>query len=115
MSVIKVIVAGGRHFNDFGLVEKHLANLPAGSVIVSGGATGADSLGERFANENGYDIVRFPAEWDKYGKRAGYLRNKQMAEYGTCLLAFWDGKSRGTKMMINLAKEQGIPVKVVRY
>jgi hypothetical protein len=115
MSVIKVIVAGGRYFGDYGLVEKHLASLPAGSVIVSGGATGADSLGERFANENGFDIVRFPAEWDKYGKRAGYLRNKQMAEYGTCLLAFWDGKSRGTKMMISLAKEQGIPVKVVRY
>lgn len=82
---------------------------------MSGTANGADQLSERWAKEFGYLIKYFPANWEKYGKLAGYKRNKQMAEYADALIAFWDGKSKGTKHMIDLAKEQNLQVRVVRY
>lgn len=114
---MKIIIAGSRDFNDYLLVKYTL--LPFTSKleeveIVSGGAKGADRLGEILAKEFNYNLKIFPADWS-LGKQAGYLRNKQMAEYGEALVAFWDGESRGTKMMINLAKEKGLKVKVVKY
>jgi len=60
-------------------------------------------------------VQEFPAEWEEYGKKAGYYRNKKMAEYATHCIAFWDGKSAGTKMMIDLANEHGLNTRVVRY
>lgn len=90
-------------------------------TIVSGTANGADKLGERFAREFSLNLKRFPANWDKYGKSAGYKRNAQMAKYASdslskkVLIAFWDGKSSGTKHMINLAKERNLEVHIVRY
>lgn len=119
--MLKVIVAGTRTFssgsNYFALKEvmkKH--NFISQEVeIVSGGCRGADALGERWAREYGKPIKLFPADWDKYGRKAGFIRNKEMAEYGDCLVAFWDGTSRGTKMMIDLAKAYGLKVFVYRY
>lgn len=64
-------------------------------------------MGERYAKERGYAVSEHPADWDRYGKSAGYIRNKEMAEEADALMAFWDGKSRGTMHMINLAKEKG--------
>ena len=115
---MKVIIAGGRDFNDFDLLDNACDKLLRGinSIeIVSGKAKGADSLGMRYANENYYKLSLFPADWDKYGKSAGYKRNLQMAEYADALIAFWDGKSRGTKMMIELAKSNGLKVSVIYY
>ena len=87
--------------------------------IVSGTARGADQLGEQFASNHGYQVRRFPAQWDLYGKSAGPIRNREMAEYASSgqgvLFAFWDGKSKGTKSMIDLAKKCGIEVHIVRY
>ena len=83
--------------------------------IVSGRARGADMLGESVAVHNNYIIKRFPADWNKYGKSAGYIRNKQMAEYSTHLIAIWDGASRGTKSMIDLAKKENLKVYIVEY
>jgi hypothetical protein len=83
--------------------------------IVSGTAAGADTLGERYAQEKGYEVKKFPAQWDLYGKSAGYKRNQQMAEYADGLIAFWDGKSRGTKHMIDIATNKGLKVRVIRY
>ena len=118
MRINKVIVAGTRYFNDYNLMRtkldcflKNLTNVE----IVSGAARGADTLGERYAKEHNMQIKQFPADWDKYGKRAGYIRNSQMADYADYLVAFWDGKSRGTLLMINLAKEKGLKIKVVNY
>lgn len=112
---MKVIISGGRNFNDY----KHLCQVcdtilskQTEVEIVSGTANGADKLGEKYANDNGYSIKRFPADWDKHGKSAGYKRNAQMAEYADALIAFWDGKSRGTKNMIDLAKRAGLKIKV---
>ena len=83
-------------------------------IIISGGARGADALGERYARENGFKVERYPADWDTYGKSAGPRRNKQMAEVCDCAICFWDGQSRGTASMIEFAKQLGKPVRVKR-
>ena len=70
---------------------------------------------KKYANERGYPIKQFPADWNKYGKSAGYKRNEEMAKYADALIAFWDGKSKGTKHMIDLAKRYGLKVKVVIF
>ena len=80
--------------------------------IISGCCTGCDKLGERWALENNIPIKKFPADWQKYGKRAGMIRNRQMAEYGEALVAIWNGKSRGTGNMIKTARELGLKVVV---
>ena len=115
---MKVIIAGGRNFNDYEnlcqICDKALSKQTE-IEIVSGTAKGADKLGEKYANENGYPIKQFPADWDKYGKSAGYKRNEEMAKYADALIAFWDGKSKGTKHMIDLAKRYKLKVKVVIF
>ena len=115
---MKIIIAGGRTFTDYDLLcqncDKALS-LQTEIEIVSGTANGADKLGEKYANEKGYTIKQFPADWDKYGKSAGYKRNEEMAKYADALIAFWDGKSKGTKHMIDLAKRYELKVKVVIF
>lgn len=112
---MKVIIAGGRDFNDYEFLKQvcsKLSELDSEIEIVSGGAKGADALGERFANEMGYALKVFPADWSE-GRKAGPIRNSQMANYADALIAFWDGKSKGTKNMIDLATKRGLGVKVV--
>lgn len=114
----KVIIAGGRDFKDrdllFSKCDAILKNIDV-SKIVSGTANGADKLGEEYALLRGYELKRFPADWDKNGKAAGMIRNTEMAKYATHLIAFWDGNSRGTKHMIDTAKTKGLKVRVVNY
>ncbi len=115
---MKIIIAGSRNFNDYNLLKSSCDNLLTQFTnieIVSGTARGADKLGERYAREKGYTIKEFPANWDKFGKRAGYLRNDDMAQYSDMLIAFWDGTSKGTKHMIDLANKRGIKVEIVNY
>jgi|TARA_B110000908_G_C10223161_1_gene436458 hypothetical protein len=116
---MRIIIAGGRDLKNYALVysmcQFYLQNTQV-TEIVSGKARGADALGERFAKDMGIYVREFPAEWEKYGKtKAGKIRNEQMAKYGTHLIAFWDGKSRGTANMIELAKKHRLKVKVVPY
>ena len=115
---MKVIIAGGRKFDDYKILKREVLfimdNLDI-SEIVSGVANGADKLGERFANEFGIPIKRFPANWQKLGRSAGYKRNAEMAAYADALIAFWDGKSKGTKHMIDLAKNKNLKVTVITY
>lgn len=120
--MIKVIIAGTRDFNDYSFLKKNLDYFLQGInpnneeiEIVSGNARGADKLGERYAKEHNLPVKLFPANWDKYGKRAGYLRNQEMANYADVLIAFWDEKSKGTKHMIDIAKKQDLTVIVVGY
>ena len=111
-----MIIAGSHSFTNYSLLCKTLEDLfPHPITIVSGHARGADKLGEAYAQAKGYDVLIMPAEWDKYGKSAGYRRNSKMAEQADALIAFWDGQSRGTYHMINLAKAKGLPVHVVSY
>lgn len=113
---MKTIIAGGRDFNDYELLKESINKLDIDiSEIISGKSKGTDSLGEKFANENSILIREFPANWDSYGRAAGPIRNKEMANYSDVLIAFWDQKSRGTKSMINLAKKQGLTIYVINY
>ena len=115
---MKIIIAGGRNFRVYNKLRESCDNILVNQKdveIVSGTAAGADTLGERYAQEKGYEVKKFPAQWDLYGKSAGYKRNQQMAEYADGLIAFWDGKSRGTKHMIDIANKMGLKVRVVRY
>lgn len=117
--MIKLIIAGGRNFNNYDYLKKEASDFITeiktnqSIQIVSGGAKGVDALGELFAKEQGFEVVVFPANWSKYGRSAGPQRNAEMAEYATHLLSFWDGKSKGTKSMIALAKKKNLIVKVV--
>jgi len=116
----RVIVAGSRGFNDYPLLLKTLDSVLRNKVrdrieIVSGTAKGADTLGERYAKERGYAVKQFPAAWDLLGKRAGYVRNTQMAQYADALVAFWDGQSPGTKHMIMEAKASGLQIRIKKF
>lgn len=113
---MKLIVAGSRGFSDYSLLKSkldyYLKNVTEQIEIVSGTAKGADTLGERYAKEKGYQIKQFPADWS-LGKKAGYLRNVEMAQYATHCICFWDGQSSGTKLMIELCKLKGIVLRIV--
>lgn len=117
----KLIIAGGRDFRDYNLLCDKCDRLLAHKrnthniVIVSGTARGADQLGERYAVEKGYPILRYPANWDRDGNAAGPIRNKHMAESADALVAFWNGKSRGTANMIALARKRNIQIRIVNY
>lgn len=115
---MKVIIAGGRDFDDYDCLkvvcDYYLQNKTE-IEVVSGCAKGADQLGEKYAEERGYSIKRFPAYWNKYGKRAGHIRNGQMAEYADALIAFWDRESRGTGNMIKQAKQNNLKIRVFKY
>lgn len=124
----RLIIAGTRTFHDYGFLLSCLngifvrrKELLSDLVVVSGGASGADSLGELFAERNGIPVEKFPADWALYKKAAGPIRNRKMADFASqdgsfgMLAAFWDGKSRGTKDMIRQAKEAGIETHVFMY
>lgn len=117
--MFRVIIAGGRDFNDYPLLAKTmdelLVNIRDEIIIISGTAKGADTLGERYAAERGYSVRFFPADWKNYGKKAGFLRNEEMAKNADALVAFWDGESRGTKHMIDLALRYQLKVRVKKY
>lgn len=128
MNELRVIIAGSRDFNDYSLLKDSATKIISSKTIqsslikiISGGARGADKLGEQFANEIGLEIVRFPADWNGLGKRAGYVRNAEMAKFAVAdgntgiLIAFWDGVSKGTKHMIDLAERYGLKVHIVRF
>jgi hypothetical protein len=117
----KVIIAGSRGFSNYKLLHdecnKYLREKKKthNVIIVSGNARGADSLGEKYANDEKLGLEIFPADWKKFGKAAGFRRNEQMAEFADALIAFWDGKSHGTKHMIDIATDKGMQIKVVNY
>ena len=117
--MFRVIIAGTRTFDNYGLLYEYadykLSQIQDNIEIVSGGAKGADALGERYAREKGYSLRVFPADWAKYGRKAGPMRNRQMAEYADALLAFWDGESAGTKNMIEEANKQGLKIGIRIY
>ena len=101
---VKLIIAGSRSIVNMNFLwaalRWHRIDRDMITEVVSGGARGVDHLGERFAQQNGIPLRIFPADWEKYGKAAGSIRNNQMALYADVLLAVWDGDSRGTQDMI---------------
>lgn len=128
MNELNIIIAGSRDFDDYELLKSEVIRIikEAGDVekhirIISGGGIGADRLGEQFASGLGYDIERFPADWDRYGKQAGFLRNVEMAEAAVQggndgrLIAFWDGVSKGTRHIIDTAIKYGLITHVIHF
>ena len=117
---MRVIIAGGRDFNDYNRLKRNvthkLSNIANDEIIiVCGEARGADSLGKQLAIEMGWEVASYPADWDKWGKAAGYKRNEQMAQNADALIAFWDGSSKGTMHMISLAEKYSLKVQVYTY
>ncbi|MDY6790522.1 MAG: DUF2493 domain-containing protein [Thermodesulfobacteriota bacterium] len=111
---MKIAIVGSRSFQDYGLLMKTMAKHKP-SAIVSGGAKGADTLAERYAGEIGVDCIIFKPDWKRYGRAAGPKRNKQIVEAADRIIAFWNGKSRGTFSTITLAMKARKPVDVVRF
>ena len=118
----RIIVCGGRDFSDYEHFRHSMRSVLSqyqDVLLVSGHAKGADTLAERFAKEAGIPIRVFPADWNKYGKAAGPIRNKQMLDFAKednpVVVAFWDGKSRGTRNMLMQAGEAGIRAHVFLY
>lgn len=113
---MKTIVAGSRECQSPKVVKEAMMGCDWDiSEVVSGTARGVDQLGEAVAKSLGLPVARFPADWATLGKRAGYVRNEQMADYAQALCAIWDGKSAGTKNMIEIATRKGLKVHVVVY
>lgn len=108
---MKTIIAGSRTINDLALVRQAvLESCFEITEVISGGARGVDRLAIIFAQENNIPCHIMRADWDKYGKSAGFRRNGEMANYADALVAIWDCQSRGTFHMINVAKERGLKV-----
>lgn len=108
---IRLAVVGSRSFNDYKFLSEILQWYDV-KLIISGGARGADSLARRFAEEHNLPLREFIPEWGRHGRSAGYLRNEQIVEACDEVVAFWNGKSRGTKHTIDIAEQQGKPVSV---
>lgn len=116
-----ILIAGTRSFDNYELLEKVCdAAFPVLSeigniTIVSGAASGADRLGEKYASEHHHKVLRFPADWNKYGKAAGPIRNAEMAAIADFFFLFWDGRSAGSRNMLENARKRAIPGIVIRY
>lgn len=112
---MRCIIAGSRTITSYDLDKTIKNSCFNPSVIISGGARGVDSLGEEWADRNKVPVELFVPDWDTYGKAAGYKRNEKMAENAEALIAIWDGNSKGTKHMIDIATKKGLKVYVVCF
>lgn len=114
---MKLAIIGSRTFTDYSLVKEKVLKIGKEniSLIISGGARGADSFGEQVAKELGIETLIFPAEWKKYGRRAGFIRNQYIIDNCDRVLAFWDGESHGTKHSIGIAEQQNKLVEIVYF
>lgn len=120
LPVFRVVCAGSRHMTDFDLLCRHMDLLLAEKrashriVIVSGQAKGADTLGEKYALSRGFEIARFPAMWDVFGKSAGPVRNNLMLDYADAVVVFQYDNSRGSANMHKIASASGKPTRLIR-
>ncbi len=116
--MLKILIAGSRDFNNVNLMRNILDKFfPEPFHLISGGAKGADKLSENYLlGREGCFKTIIPANWDLHGKSAGYIRNKKMFEENpNIVVVFWDGKSKGTKHTLNLAKEHQIPTLIIYF
>lgn len=111
---MKVAIVGSRNYNNLEAVRKYVRALPKGTTVVSGGARGVDSVAEAEALACGLTVQSIPANWNKFGKRAGPIRNKEIVEASDIVVAFWDGTSKGTRSTIGIARDLNKAVDVRR-
>jgi hypothetical protein len=115
---MKVIIAGSRSFSDYEFLCRICDQLLVNQSdveIVSGGCYGPDRLGERYAIVRKHKLKQMPANWKSLGKKAGPIRNEEMAKYADALIAFWDGKSKGTMHMISMADKYKLKTRIINY
>lgn len=114
-NTMKIGVVGSREFASLASVAEWVNALPEGSVVVSGGGRGVDLAAEVAARTRGLPVIIYPAEWDKHGRGAGFIRNQLIVNEADIVFAFWDGKSRGTADTIARARKAGKPVTVFAW
>lgn len=116
---MKVAIIGSREFNDFNLLEREIIkNIPIREIetIISGGAAGADTLAEKFADKWKIQKTIYLPDWNKHGKKAAFIRNNDIIRNADFVIAFWDGRSKGTKHSIDLSfKTFNKPIVIVKY
>jgi hypothetical protein len=114
----KLAVVGSRSFNSFNILEYYINELrkeyPDINLIISGGALGADKLGEHYAEKYNIDIQIYKPDWKTHGKVAALYRNTDIISKSDIVIAFWDGKSKGTLDSINKAQNYGKIMWIVR-
>lgn len=113
---MKSIIAGSRSFNNYEFMKNSLEPfIDTITTVISGTAKGADTLGELWASEYHKDVIRMPANWEVYGRSAGYRRNEDMAKNADICFVFWDGSSKGSKHMIDIARSSNIELHIFKY
>ena len=114
---MKILITGSRDFDEPDKIKEVINSFSSDTIIIHGAASGADTLADKYGKEKGLEIMPFPADWKKYGRAAGPIRNKQMLVEGKpdIVYAFYRDKaeSKGTKNMVNQAIKAGI--KVIEY
>lgn len=117
---MRVIIAGSRGITDSVMVKTcidlaiaSLTDKPI-TTVLSGTASGVDSIGEEWAKENNIPIERYPAQWGKFGRSAGYKRNEEMAGLADGLILIWDGESKGSGHMLAIAEKKGLKIQTVK-
>lgn len=118
---MRIIIAGSRNFQDYWALERAVLSFlqqhrKGGEPVevISGCARGVDKLGERFAKRFNLSLIRMPADWKRYGKAAGMVRNKSMAEEASHAILFWDGISKGTRNMAEIARKMNLVTEIIR-
>jgi hypothetical protein len=109
---MKVAVIGSRNFNDYEKVKQVLSTKNI-TLLVSGGAKGADTLGQKYAEEHDIETKIFLPDWEKYGKKAGFLRNSDIINESELVIAFWDGFSKGTLDSLKKAKKENKNILII--
>lgn len=111
---MKLAVIGLKEFTDYSQLKSVLDFISGISVIVSGGAPGADTLARKYAHQHNIKFLEFPPDFEKYGNEAKHTRDRSIVEHCDKVVAFWDGKCEGTKYTMDFAKQQGKPVKIIK-
>jgi predicted Rossmann-fold nucleotide-binding protein len=112
---MKIAVIGSRGFADYALLTKTLDGIPNKKMIISGGAKGADQMAEQYAREHGIEVKVFLPDYKKHKQGAPIRRNELIVKEADLVVAFWDGKSKGTKGAITKAKSSGKEVRVIVF
>ena len=111
---MKLAIIGSRTFENYDLLKKTLEPYKSKiTLVISGGAKGADFLGEKWAIENKTQTLIFLADWNKHGKKAGFIRNEDIIQNCDYCIAFWDGESFGTKHSLSLCEKYNKPYKII--
>lgn len=110
---MRMAIVGSRDFKRLDKVRQFVNHLNYDIVVISGGARGVDQIAEKTAIDKGLRTMIFYPQWDTFGKQAGFVRNREIVDHADELVAFWDGKSKGTAHSIKLARAKGIPVLVI--